>query len=164
MDADGRRRFIAEEIIGWSISSHCLEKMADKLKEKDQWLISKPELLSQHIRKVNTSGSFLENILLRVEEAKNNAEFFTPALKHQMTIAHMKLLSFSGQFQSILNEVSDEYTLLDKFRGLIRSICDIENISINELSNHLESPIKELGSIQQPIKLISNISNGDRSA
>ena len=162
-----RRKFVSNEIVGWSITIQLLENMASTLKSRNKWLIQKPELLSEHILKVNTSKSELSQLILRVEEASNYADLFTPSLKSKVKIAQSKLLAFTPEFQKSINNIPDDYTLLDQFRGQLRAICDVMNISMSDIAKYLEPPLKPIPLANQPFALITNckkeINNATRS-
>jgi len=140
-EASERRRILADEIIGWTVSAHCLEKMANELSSMDTWLVEKPELLSQQIEKIECKDGDLENLLYRIAEAKTHAEFFTASLKHQVIKARTKILAHTQQYNQLLQDSPDDYTLLDEFRGQIKSICDVANISVSELSSYFDRPL-----------------------
>ena len=159
-----RRKFLTSEIVGWSITVQLLENMASKLKSRNKWLIQKPELLSDHILKVNAPENELSHLILRVAEASNYAELFTPLLKNKVKIAQTKLLAFTPEFQSSINAIPDEYTLLDQFRGQIKTICDVMNISISDIVTYLEKPLKPIPSAHQPLALITNCTKEGKNA
>lgn len=95
--------------------------MANDLNQKDKWLIQKPEILSITFK--ISPATQLESILCRIKEAETYAEFYTPSLKSQVQLARIKLLAFTGKFKEILDATPNEYTLIDEFRGLIKSIA-----------------------------------------
>lgn len=154
-EASERRRILADDIMGWSVSAHCLESMAKELSLKEKWLVEKPELLSKHIERIECKDGALDTLLLRIEEAKKHAEFFTPTLKHQITKARTKLLAHTGQINKLLQDAPDDFTLLDEFRGQIKSICQATNISVAELSAYLEEPLTSIEASNTPLRLFS---------
>lgn len=163
-EASQRRRILADDIVGWTVSTHCLEKMANELYSKDKWLVEKPELLTQHIKRMECKDGELESLLLRVAEAKNHAEFFTSSLKHQITKARTKLLAHTGQFNKLLIDAPDDYTLLDEFRGQIKSICQATNISVSDLSKYLDTPLNSMEASNTPFRLLSTSGESNNDA
>jgi len=150
------RQFTTDELIGWSVSIHCLTQMANDLNRKDKWLIQKPEFLVQNFQKISPA-THLESILARIKEAETYAEFYTPSLKSRVKLAQIKLLAFTGKFKEILDATPNEYTLIDEFRGLVKSICDVNNIEIRQLSELFDSPARNFHIPDQPLELLSNI-------
>jgi len=135
-----RRKFLSDEITSWTVAMYCLEQMKQSLKDKDNWLVAKPELLNEHFVKIKVEEGSLKDLLLKASEAKSHEEYFTPALKYQIKSTRMKLLAKTGQFSELLKEIPDDFTLLDEFRGQIKSICSVLNIGIDELASKLSEP------------------------
>ncbi len=150
-----RRKFLASEIISWSITAHCLEQMYKEIKTRSSFLVEKPEIVSEHLERIELEDHSLSNLIARTVEAKSHAEYFTPQLKQQILHARNKLLAFTGNFNRMLQEAPTGFTLIDEFRGLIRSACEVLGISLHDLSAAMKNPM----SLEHPdliLKLISS--------
>lgn len=135
------RKFLASEIIAWSVTAHCLEQMRNELKTRLSFLVEKPDIVTQQLERIVTEENSLRNLIARTSEAKSYAEYLTPQLQHQVIFARQKLLAFTHDINGLLKETPTGLTLIDEFRGLIRSICETLNLSVDELSAALENPI-----------------------
>ncbi|PHN29757.1 hypothetical protein [Pseudomonas sp. ICMP 561] len=149
------RKFLASEIISWSITAHCLEQMLNDIKARSSFLIEKPEIVSEHLERLELKDHTLTNLIARTSEAKSHAEYFTPQLKHQIMVARNKLLAFTGDFNRMLQEAPTGFTLIDEFRGLIRSTCEVLGLSLHDLSEAMGKPIA-LDRPDSILKLISS--------
>ena len=135
------RKYLASEIISWSVTAHCLEQMYGEIKTRSSFLVEKPEIVSKHLERLELTEHTLSNLLARTAEAKSHAEFFTPQLKHQIMVARNKLLAFTGDFNRMLQEAPSGFTLIDEFRGLIRSACEVLGLSLHDLSEEMSKPM-----------------------
>lgn len=135
------RKYIASEIISWSVTAHCLEQMYSEIKTRSSFLVEKPQIVSEHLERLELNNCALSNLLARTAEAKSHAEYFTPQLKHQIVVARNKLLAFTGDFNRMLQETPTGFTLIDEFRGLIRSTCEVLGLSLHDLSKEMSRPM-----------------------
>ena len=135
------RKYLASEIISWTVTAHCLEQMHDEIKTRSSFLVEKPEIVSEHLVRLELKDHSLSNLIARTSEAKSHAEYFTPQLKHQVMMARNKLLAFTGDFNRTLQEAPTGFTLIDEFRGLIRSACEVLGVSLHELSDAMNKPL-----------------------
>lgn len=135
------RKFLATEIISWSVTAHCLEQMHSEIKTRSSFLVERPEIISEHLEKIELGGHTLSNLIARTAEAKSQAEYFTPQLKQQIMVARNKLLAFTGDFNLLLQEAPTGFTLIDEFRGLIRSACETLGLSLQDLSSAMAKPL-----------------------
>lgn len=131
------KKYYANEISAWTVTASCLEKMAQSMEFKDNWLVAKPEFLKKELKSLKSSSELM-NILVRVEEALSSEEFLTPQLKAKVAIFRNKMLVQSGQFQKVLSEIPTGKKLISEFKGIIKGICDITGINIKELPKALE--------------------------
>jgi len=136
-----RRKFLASEITSWSITAHCLEQMYKEIKTRLSFLVEKPEVVSEHLERIELEDHTLSNLIARIAEAKSHAEYFTPQLKQQVLVARNKLLAFTGDFNRMLQDAPTGFTLIDEFRGLIRSACEVLGLSLCELSDAMNKPM-----------------------
>lgn len=150
-----RRKFLASEIIAWSVTAHCLEQMHNEIKTRSSFLVEKPEIVSEHLERLELGDHSLPNLIARTAEAKSHAEYFTPQLKRQILVARNKLLAFTGDFNRILQETPTGFTLIDEFRGLIRSTCEVLGLSLHDLSDAMSRPMT-LGRPDSILKLASS--------
>lgn len=149
------RKYMASEIIAWSVTAHCLEQMYSEIKTRSSFLVEKPQIVSEHLERLELNNCALSNLLARTAEAKSHAEYFTPQLKHQIVVARNKLLAFTGDFNRMLQETPTGFTLIDEFRGLIRSTCEVLGLSLHDLSKEMSKPM----TLERPnavLKLIAN--------
>jgi hypothetical protein len=155
MQKANHRKFLASEVISWSVTAHCLEQMHSEIKTRSSFLVEKPEIISEHLERLDLGGHSLSNLIARTVEAKSQAEYFTPQLKQQIMVARNKLLAFTGDFNRMLQEAPTGFTLIDEFRGLIRSACEVLNLSLHDLSSAMDKPL----ALDRPnviLKLVSN--------
>ncbi|QEY75062.1 hypothetical protein [Pseudomonas denitrificans (nom. rej.)] len=149
------RKFLASETISWSVTAHCLEQMLSDIKTRSSFLVEKPEIVSEHLERLELKEHTLSNLIARTSEAKSHAEFFTPQLANQVKVARNKLLAFTGDFNRMLQEAPTGFTLIDEFRGLIRSTCEVLGLSLHDLSDAMSKPMA-LDRPNSILKLISN--------
>ncbi len=149
------RKFLASEIISWSVTAHCLEQMLKDVKARSDLLIEKPEIVTEHLERLVLEDHTLTNLIAKTAEAKSHAEYFTPQLKRQIMVARNKLLAFTGDFNRMLQEAPTGFTLIDEFRGLIRSACEVLGLSLHDLSEAMSKPM----AIERPNSILKLISN-----
>ncbi|BBC40845.1 hypothetical protein FA893_17330 [Photobacterium damselae subsp. piscicida] len=130
------KRFYGGEISAWATTATCLDSMANNLSQKDKWLVRKPDFIRKKLTKLKSSNE-LTNTLVRIEEALNYQEFLTPQLKAKVTIFRNKVLAQTRQFKALLGEEPTGQKLLYDFKGIIKTICDISGIGVNELPAEL---------------------------
>lgn len=135
------RKFLASEIISWSVTAHCLEQMHNEIKTRKSFLVEKPEIVSEQLERIDLKDHTLSNLIARTAEAKSHAEYFTPQLKQQIMVARKKLLAFTGDFNRMLQDAPTGFTLIDEFRGLIRSTCEVLGLSLHELGDAMSKPM-----------------------
>lgn len=150
-----RRKFLAAEIISWSITAHCLEQMHSEIKTREHFLVEKPEIVSERLERLELKEDSLSNLIARTAEAKSHAEYFTPQLDKQIHVARKKLLAFTGDFNRMLQEAPTGFTLIDEFRGLIRSTCEVLGLSLHELGDALAQPM----ALDRPTAILKLISS-----
>lgn len=150
-----RRKFLAAEIISWSVTAHCLEQMYSEIKTRENFLVEKPEIVSEHLERLELKEHSLSNLIARTAEAKTHAEYFTPQLNQQIKVARNKLLAFTGDFNRMLEEAPTGFTLIDEFRGLIRSTCEVLGLSLHDLSDAMTKPM----ALERPNSILRLISS-----
>ncbi len=131
------KTFYADEISAWATTITCLDSMANNLLQNDKWLVGKPEFIRSRLSTLKSSNE-LTNTLLRIEESFNYNEFMTPQLKARVTLLRNRVLAQTGQFKALLGEVPTGIDLLSEFKGIIKSICDVTGISVNDLPHELK--------------------------
>jgi hypothetical protein len=114
-------------------------------------------MLSKDIEKVVVKNESLESLYLKSNEALSYAEFFTPALKHQLTSARAKLLAYTGNFKELLDSAPNDYSLIDQFRGQVKSICHALGVNVHQLGDTLSKPLIIHDHSHSPLKTISKI-------
>lgn len=154
-----RRKFLSDEIIAWSLTYNILEKMAVSLSNKNFWLVEKPELLSSTIKKMKIKDENLESIYIKASEAKSYSEFFTPTLKYQIKSARSLLLAKTGDFNSLLEKTTDNYNMIDIFRGQVKLLCTTFNVSLQDLAKAMDRQLVLTDSSISPLNLISSTGN-----
>ena len=150
-----RRKFLAAEIISWSVTAHCLEQMHNEIKTRESFLVEKPEIVSEHLERLELKKDSLSNLIARTAEAKSHAEYFTPQLDKQVKVARNKLLAFTGDFNRMLQEAPTGFTLIDEFRGLIRSTCEVLGLSLHDLNDAMSKPM----ALERPTAILKLISS-----
>jgi hypothetical protein len=141
-DMEIRRNRIASEEAGWIAAYIILEEFRKDSSKRDRYLVRKPEIIEKHLESVTTIQSPLTTILLRVRDAKQYPEYFTPQLKANIIKLRNKILALNNDVERIINQPTD-YTLLDDFRGIIRSICDATETSIDVMRDSLSCDLPE---------------------
>lgn len=131
------KKFYSDEISAWATSITCLDSMAHNLSQNDKWLVGKPEFIRSKLTKLKSSNE-LTNTLIRIEEAVSYSEFLTPQLKARVTLLRNKVLAQTGQFKALLGEAPTGADLLSEFKGIIKSICDVTGINVNDLPHELK--------------------------
>ncbi|NAW65677.1 hypothetical protein CAG72_10655 [Photobacterium halotolerans] len=131
------RKFYTQELSAWAITATCLDSMARELSQKDKWLVSKPEFIEKKFHKLTTSNE-LTYTLVQIEEAINGQEFMTPQLKAKVNLFRNKVLAATGQFNALLQSVPTGRTLLSDFKGIIKNVCNLSGITVDELPQKLE--------------------------
>jgi hypothetical protein len=149
------RKFLADEISAWTVTLHCLEQMYKDIQSRDHFLVQQPEIVNEQLQRVVVDATGLENLMARVAEAKTHSEFFTPRLKSQLKLARAKILKRSGDIHRLLEDEPKGFTLLDEFRGIIRSTCETLGLNLKQLTEEIEKPalINFMGS-DKTLKLI----------
>ncbi|MGF1810044.1 hypothetical protein [Vibrio alginolyticus] len=132
------RKFYTQELSAWAITTICLDSMARDLSQKDKWLVNKPEFIEKKFQKLTASNE-LTYTLVQIEEAINDQEFMTPQLKAKVSLFRNKVLAATGQFNTLLQSVPTGRTLLSDFKGMIKNVCNLSGITVDELPNKLES-------------------------
>lgn len=161
---DEHRKYLANEIMSWAVTVHCLEQMYQDIKSRNHFLIAKPEIVSDQLERVVVEDHTFESLLARIAEAKSHAEFFTPQLKYQVKAARNKLLAFTNNINSLMQQEPSGFQLIDEFRGLIRTTCETLGVTVKELANELGKPMKlQKGGSQNTLKLISEVRKSDNA-
>ncbi|EMK3372773.1 hypothetical protein V8073_000743 [Vibrio parahaemolyticus] len=137
LDTIALKQFYSREVAAWATTATCLESMAQNLSLRDKWLVTKPEFIKEQYTKLRTSNE-LSQVLVQVDEAISSHEFLTPQLKAKVTLLRNKILASTGQFNALLGPTPQGRTLLSDFKGVIKSICDISGIGIEQLPRQLE--------------------------
>ncbi|HIF9209132.1 TPA: hypothetical protein ACX6QM_002373 [Photobacterium damselae] len=157
------KRFYGGEIAAWATTATCLDSMANSLSQKDKWLVREPEFIKAKLTKLKSSNE-LTNTLVRIEEAINYQEFLTPQLKAKVTIFRNKVLAQTHQFKTLLGEVPTGQKLLYDFKGIIKTICDISGIGVNELPSELARIEIDAQKVLGGTLSLSTTITGDRNA
>lgn len=131
------KKYYVGEIAAWATTITCLETMARTLVSRDKWLVAKPQFINDQLHKLESSNE-LTNIMLRIEEAQSYTEFLTPQLKAHVAIFRNKVLAQTGQFKILLDEAPKGTALLTEFKGIIKGICDVTGVGIQQLPSILD--------------------------
>mgnify|MGYP006405682179 CR=1 FL=1 len=149
------RQFLADEISAWTVTMHCLEQMYRDVRNRDHFLVEQPDIVNEQLQQVVAADSGLEHLMARVAEAKTHSEFFTPRLKSQLKLARAKILKRSGDIHRLLEDEPTGFSMLDEFRGIIRSACETLGLSMHQLSGEIEKPaLIHPGGSEKALKLI----------
>jgi hypothetical protein len=137
---DEERNQLAKEESAWIATHAILENFRKDATLRDNYLISKPEIIEKHLSMIATDNSPLTNILQRIQDAKNYPEYFSPQLQAGITKLRNKILAQMGDIKQLINQ-PDNYELLDEFRGIIRSICDASDTAVEDLAKVMSSEL-----------------------
>jgi hypothetical protein len=130
------KKYYANEIAAWTTTHSLLCRMANNLSKKDQWLVEKPEIISKQLSQVKATDE-LTLALVKINDAETSATYMTPQLKAQVSKLRKKLLISTKEYEKLMVE-PEGYTLLNEFKGLISTVCQLSGISIHELAYELE--------------------------
>lgn len=152
------RKFLSDEATSWSTTAFCLEQMYQDIKTRDHFLVEKPQIVRDRLELIAVDeDDKLETLMARIAEAKTHAEFFTPQLQKQVKAARNKLLAHTHDINRLMQDAPKGFSLLDEFRGLIRTACETLGVTVKELSHEMEKPLElPPQRFQSPLKLISN--------
>ena len=131
------KQFYCGEISAWATTATCLDMMVKSLSKKDKWLVREPDFIREKLTKLKSTNE-LTNTLVRIEEAISSKEFLTSKLEAKVALFRTKILAQTGQFKALLKDSPTDQTLLTEFKGIIKTICDISGIGINDLPEELE--------------------------
>lgn len=134
------RHQLANEESAWIATHAILENFRKDASLRDNYLISKPEIIEKHVSMIATNDSPLTNILHRIQDAKNYPEYFSPQLQAGITKLRNKILAQMGDIEQLVNQ-PDDYELLDEFRGIIRGVCDATDTTLEELAKVMDSEL-----------------------
>jgi len=149
------RKFLADEISAWTVTMLCLDQMYQDIQSRDHFLVQQPEIVKEQLQRVVVDDVGLENLMARVAEAKTHSEFFTPRLKSQLKLARAKILKRSGDIHRLLEDEPKGFTLLDEFRGIIRSTCETLGLNLKQLTEEIDKPaLINFGGSDKALKLI----------
>jgi flagellar biosynthesis regulator FlbT len=105
-------------------------------------------MLMKHFIKGEVEDNPINALLLRIQDANEFQEYFTPQLKAQITLLRNKILIKHKQFDQLVQQ-PDGFDLLDEFRGLLRVFVETQGISLSEAAKRLSEPLKSsIGNIQ----------------
>lgn len=135
------RKFLADEIIAWSVTVHCLEQMYQDIKTREHFLVQKPEIVAQRLEQIVVKENSLEGLLARIAEAKTYVEYFTPQLQSQVLAARNKMLAYTQDINRLIQDAPNGFTLIDEFRGLMRTTCETLGITMQELAHQIDRPM-----------------------
>ena len=135
------RKYLADEITAWSVTLHCLHQMYQDRKMRNDFLVEKPEIVTEQLEALTIPDGSLASLMARISEAKKHAEFFTPKLKSQIMESTKRILAKTGELHKLMASEPTGFSMLDEFRGLIRTTCETLGITVNELAAELERPV-----------------------
>lgn len=144
---------ISDELAAWGYTHEILEANRAQLKDKyaknpKAFLVARPDMLMKHFIKGEVEDNPINALLLRIQDANEFQEYFTPQLKAQITLLRNKILIKHKQFDQLLQQ-PDGFDLLDEFRGLLRVFVETQGISLSEAAKRLSEPLKSsIGNIQ----------------
>tara|TARA_Y100001960_G_C14781343_1_gene886995 strand:- start:4912 stop:8028 length:3117 start_codon:yes stop_codon:yes gene_type:complete len=130
------KQFYCGEVSAWATTATCLDMMVKSLSKKDKWLVREPDFIREKLTKLKSTNE-LTNTLVRIEEAISSKEFLTSKLEAKVALFRSKILAQTGQFKALLKDAPTDQTLLTEFKGIIKAICDISGIGINDLPEEL---------------------------
>lgn len=131
------KKFYSSEIAAWSAAHSLLSKMASDLSKKEQWLVDKPEVISQHLTQLKASNE-LTLTLLKINDAEKSAAYMTPTLKAKVSKLRKQLLVSTKDYEQLLKEPEGLELLID-FKGIIAAVCTLSGISVQELGDKLNT-------------------------
>ncbi|EGR2781349.1 hypothetical protein DLH94_09040 [Vibrio parahaemolyticus] len=130
------KKFFADEIAAWSLVHSLLSKMTNDLSKREQWLVDKPEIISQHLTQLKASNE-LTLTLLKINDAEKSSVYMTPTLKAKVSKLRKQLLVSTKDYEKLLIE-PEGFELLHEFKGIINTLCRISGISLQELGDKLD--------------------------
>ena len=109
---------ISDELAAWVYTYEILETNHAQLKDKyaknpPEFLVARPELLMKQFIKGEVEDNPINALLLRIQDANEFQEYFTPQLKAQITQLRNKILIKHKKFDQLLQQ-PDGFDLLDE--------------------------------------------------
>ncbi len=138
--AEGKVARKCANLAGWVVSLNILEDMRKDIATRHKFLVAKPEIIEQQIQRISTKSHPMTNLLLRVQDAVSYPEYFTPQLKASMTKFRNLILARTGNFDLIFKQPNG-YAQLEEFRGIIRSVLETTDLSIEDLQSLMNSEL-----------------------
>ncbi|MBI5006223.1 MAG: hypothetical protein HZB95_03760 [Nitrosomonadales bacterium] len=143
--------FIAGELSAWTLTAEVLAKNVEEL--KDRTLVNNPEMLSKDFKKCLVPDSELENLLIQCEEAVAYPELADLPLLADIAMVRPRILAMTGSMEELFAP-TDQYQLVDNFRGLIRGICIATGMRPKELAEHMEKALVAPTPILKSLELL----------
>ena len=139
------------DLSAWITTYEILKVNLSKLKSDDEankpFVVAKPDILLNKLEEIQLKDTSINDLLLRIKDAGNFQEYYTPNLKAKLTQLKNKILINTGQLEKLLID-APAYQLVDELRGLISSFCVYEDISVPEalkrLSQDFDAPTADL--------------------
>ncbi|ASP46687.1 hypothetical protein [Cognaticolwellia beringensis] len=143
---ENEKNQISDELAAWFYTYEILEANRAQLEDKNaknppKFLVARPDMLMKKFIKGEVEDNPISTLLLRIQDANEFQEYFTPQLKAQITQLRNKILIKQKKFDKLLQQ-PDGFDLLDEFRGILRAFVETQGISLSEAAKRLSEPMK----------------------
>ena len=152
-ELERERKQIAAELSAWLVCHQLLNQTLSDIQNKKNFLIGKPDILVQQAKVQVLKSRQVNDFLLRIADAEDYQEYYTPQLKGQIRRVTNKLLAKAGLLDEIIR-LADKEDLIGEFRGAVKSICALANISTAELLEEIDKPMVKAPTL--PASLLLN--------
>ena len=135
------RKNLAAELSAWIVCHNLLNQMLKNMKNKKEFLVAKPEILIQQAQAQRLESSAMNDLLLRISDAEQYEEYYSPQLKGQLLRISHKVLAKAGLLDEII-KLSDSDDLIQEFKGMLRMVCELSHKSMREVLQEIEAPLQ----------------------
>lgn len=148
---EDERQRLGEELTAWILNNEILEVMRQRIqsgKDKKKWLVLKPEIIEQDLRRVTVPNNLTKYVLSRLPESIAFPTMESPIIRARFDRLRRLLLAHSGKVrESLTSEMPVDPAA--ECLGLLRVIVEANNLSYDDLVSLLEED-KHLQALPSP--------------
>lgn len=132
---EAERQRIGDELAGWKLASEILETQRRRIesgKDSRRWVVSKPEIIEQALRRLAVPSSDAAYVLARLAESVAYPTFDSPEIRSRFDLLRRQLLANVGNIRSALTS-QQPTDVAAQCAGLLRSVVDANNLDYGSL-------------------------------